>query len=63
MRGAMLHPAAILQQEHSARGGPHFLKAIEAALTASAPIGPLTNWSMSSFGMDGSAAAAAACVA
>jgi hypothetical protein len=46
----MLHPAAILQQEHSARGGPHFLKAIEAALTASAPIGPLTNWSMSSFG-------------
>ena len=31
------------------------LKAIEAAFTASALIGPLTNWSMSSFGILGSA--------
>jgi uncharacterized membrane protein YtjA (UPF0391 family) len=32
---------------------------MEAALTASALIGPVTNWSMSSFGIDGIAAAAA----
>ena len=34
-----------------------FLNAIEAAFTASASIGPLTIWSMSSFGMLGSATA------
>jgi hypothetical protein len=36
-----------------------FLNAMEAALTASALIGPVTNWSMSSLGIDGIAAAAA----
>ncbi|WP_301102630.1 hypothetical protein [Propionivibrio sp.] len=32
------------------------MKTIEAAFTASAVIGPSANWSMSSFGMVGSAA-------
>jgi len=36
-----------------------FLNAMVAALTASALIGPVTNWSMSSLGIDGIAAAAA----
>ncbi len=43
-----------------ARSISAFLNAIDAALTASALIGPLTNWSINSSGIDGSAAAAAA---
>jgi hypothetical protein len=43
----------------SARSISAFLNAIEAALTACALIGPVTNWSISSLGIDGIAAAAA----
>jgi hypothetical protein len=37
-----------------------FLKAIDAACTASALMGPFTNWSISSLGIDGKSVAAAA---
>lgn len=75
MEQCSLHVAvkAALAQAASPGGGPArqpwarsisaFLNAIEAALTTSPVMGPVTNWSSSSLGMYGSAAKLAAMAA